>query len=144
MTKETEKKTKKLDIIFFSILAFILILALAISNNTKNKNEKKKTFTKQNLITVQEKIGLSQLLNISGYYLTNNGIYVNKFEEKLYLSIFNMRKEKPNNEKYFFCDVNEFIKISDLFKNNVNNNEVIKNMGNEIIKKNRENCFKAR
>lgn len=126
------------NIVYFSILLFTFSFLTACDSKT---SEEKKAIVNQNLITAQEQIGLSQLLNISGYHLTNNGMYVNRFEDKVYSFIYDNRVEKPANPRYFFCDVKEFTKISDLFKNNINNNPTIEEIGLKIIEKNRRKCF---
>jgi hypothetical protein len=126
------------NIIYSSMLLFTVSCLTSCDSKT---NEEKKAFVIQNLITAQEQIGLSQLLNISGFHLTNNGMYVNRFEDKVYSFIYNNRVEKPTNPRYFFCDVKEFIKISDLFKDNINNNLTIEEIGLKIIEQNRKKCF---
>lgn len=131
-------RSKIKNIVYFSILLFTVSCLTSCDSKT---NEEKKAFVIQNLITAQEQIGLSQLLNISGYHLTNNGMYVNRFEDKVYSFIYKERVKKPSNPRYFFCDVNEFVKISDLFKNNINNNTVIEEIGLKIIEQNRKKCF---
>lgn len=129
--------------IMYIVMACILLFTLVqISSCNSRKDEEKRLFVVENLITAQEKIGLSQLLNISGYNLTNNGMYVNEFEDKVYNFIFDIRKNKPVNPKYFFCDNNEFMKLTNLFERNINNNQTIKELGFKIIQQNRENCFK--
>lgn len=75
-------------------------------------------------------------------WMMKNYSYVNKFEDKVYYLIYDMRTKKPNNLRYFFCDTNEFLKLTNLFENNIKGNETIKEIGLSIIKKNRENCFK--
>lgn len=136
MINNTRPKIK--NIVYFSILLFTFSFLTACDSKT---SEEKKAIVNQNLITAQEQIGLSQLLNISGYHLTNNGMYVNRFEDKVYSFIYDNRVEKPANPRYFFCDVKEFTKISDLFKNNINNNPTIEEIGLKIIEKNRRKCF---
>lgn len=126
------------NITYFSILLFTFSFLTACDSKT---SEEKKAIVNKNLITAQEQIGLSQLLNISGYHLTNNGMYVNRFEDKVYSFIYNNRVEKPANPRYFFCDVKEFTKISDLFRNNINNNPTIEEIGLKIIEQNRKKCF---
>jgi len=126
------------NVIYSSILLFTFSFLTSCDSKT---NEEKKAFVMQNLITAQEQIGLSQLLTISGYHLTNNGMYVNRFEDKLYSFIYKERVKKPSNPRYFFCDVNEFTKISNLFKNNINQNTTIEEVGLKIIEQNRKKCF---
>jgi hypothetical protein len=139
MINEASNKIK--NIVYFLIFS-ILLFAFSFLNACNSKtNEEKKAIVNQNLITAQEQIGLSQLLNISGYHLTNNGMYVNRFEDKVYSFIYDNRVEKPANPRYFFCDVKEFTKISDLFKNNINNNPTIEEIGLKIIERNRKKCF---
>lgn len=136
-------KTSPKENIMYIIMACILLFTfIPISSYIAKKDKEKRSFVIENLITTQEKIGLSQLLNISGYHLTNNGMYVNEFEDKVYNFIYKTRKIKPDNPRYFFCDINEFIKFTDLFERNINNNQTIKDLGNKIILQNRENCFK--
>ena len=132
----------KSNIIVTVILLSLLFIAIEIQSYISTKNENNKKIAINELITVQEKIGLSQLFNISGYNLTNNDSYVNKFEDKVYGVIYEIRKQRPNNQKYFFCDVKEFTKISDLFERNINGNPTIKEIGFKIMQQNRENCFK--
>jgi hypothetical protein len=131
-------RSKIKNIVYFSILLFTFSCLTACDSKT---SEEKKAIVNKNLITAQEQIGLSQLLNISGYHLTNNGMYVNRFEDKVYSFLYNNRVEKPTNPRYFFCDVKEFTKISDLFKNNINSNPTIEEIGLKIIEKNRRKCF---
>jgi hypothetical protein len=132
----------KTNIIYVIMACILLFTFVQINGCRSEKDKENKSFVIENLITAQEKIGLSQLLNISGYHLTNNGMYVNKFEDKVYNFIYKTRKNKPTNPKYFFCDNNEFIKLTDLFERNINNNQTIKDLGFNIIRQNRENCFK--
>lgn len=126
------------NVTYFSILLFVFSCLTACDSKT---NAEKKAFVIQNLITAQEQIGLSQLFNISGYYLTNNGMYVNYFEDRVYSLIYKERDKKPSNPRYFFCDVNEYIKISDLFKDNINRNALTEDLGLKIIDQNRRKCF---
>lgn len=131
----------KTNIIYIIMACILLFTFVQISGFRSEKDKENKSFVIENLITAQEKIGLSQLLNISGYHLTNNGMYVNKFEDKVYNLIYKMRKKRPENQRYFFCNLNEYKKITDLFENTINGNQTIKEIGFKIIKQNRENCF---
>lgn len=139
MIKISEIKRNIISVIISLSLLFIII---EVRSYMVTKHENNRNIAMNELITVQEKIGLSQLFNVSGYNLTNSGSFVNPFEEKVYGVIYEIRKQRPDNQRYFFCDVNEFTKISDLFERNINGNQTIKEIGFKIIKDNRENCFK--
>lgn len=125
-----------------NVYSVVLLFAFSFLTACDSKtNEEKRSFVLQNLITAQEQIGLAQLLNISGYHLTNNGMYVNPFEDRVFSFIYKKRVEKPTNQRYFFCDADEFMKISELFRNNINQNAMIEEMGLKIIEQNRKKCF---
>jgi hypothetical protein len=118
---------------------FVLLCFMALSYERENRKDTE-VYVRENLITPAEKILLAQLFEMSGYIVQRTGNYENKFEEKVYRKIKYIRNSKPINLNYVFCNNNEFLEVSKLFKNNINGNKIIDKLGLERINEFRVSC----